>query len=176
MGMKNWLLGFGLVLLLSVNEIGCAGGQDIENVVAIGPLTLSPEGEIEYDKLEEFANRWAEASGTEVAVAPLGTPVRFVEKLDACGYTYTDTHGKVVGIDILTPGDPRCHPLHDLLHEVGHAVCNYGVIGKKVPVCHTADGNSLMFAKDNGVMKIDEESLTEVCSHRDCGLFSPEVQ
>jgi hypothetical protein len=154
---------------------GCAQGVDISTDVVVGPLTLSPEGDIPQDKLEEFANRWAIASGTEVVVAAGGSPVRFVNTLDSCGNTYRDLHGRVAGIDILVPGNPHCRPDHDLLHELGHAVCDHGVIGDRASMCHTLGEASLMFASDNGVMHIDEESLVEVCSHRDCGAFNPEA-
>lgn len=152
---------------------GCAEGKDISSQVVIGDLTLTPEGDISQEKVQEYAARWATASGTEIKVGPGGVPVRFVDELSGCGFTYHHMSGEVTGIDILKPGDPHCRPDHALLHEIGHAVCDYGVPGWNE--CHSAGENDLMFHADNGVMVIDDSSLTEVCSHRNCGAFIPEA-
>lgn len=159
------------IVLIGLCLFGCSAAGDGPGAV-IPPLTLSPQG-VDYTLVQGIAERWEAATGLPVLVQDGGTPVRRAPMITRgnCGET---------GVSISKPhrvewvhvdNDAEC--LHEsvLLHEVGHAVCEHGLLSDVDDRCHSPAG--IMRSSIQGRC-IDEVSLSSICSYQDCKTFMPE--
>jgi hypothetical protein len=148
-------------------------------------FVLAPEGVPLTRVATEWAGRWEKASGLDIGVGDGGIPVTFAEHLffadhdgvtqEVCGLTtqrfYDDRVSEwyeVVSIEINTAPLPGCPTWgYSVGHEIGHAL-----VGPAVP--HAAGGIFSNPLKRGQTYKIDESTLTDVCSHAPCQSFTPE--
>lgn len=165
-------------LIIAIMCSGCSASGD-GGARFVDPLVLSPTPELQAD-VEAAAARWQAATGIVIQVRPGGVPVSVVEKtrLDAaCGATAIMRDSDGAFLDLVDMQVIRSHPRcpsreHTVMHEVGHAVCEYAVDG--VTDCHIAEPGLLMSNQHSPAVAIDEASLGRVCELAKCSSFVPE--
>lgn len=168
-----WAMALALLFCSGCSAAGSEGARFVD------PLVLSPTPELQAD-VEDAAARWQAATGIVIQVRPGGVPVSVVDKprlAESCGGTafMRERDGAFVAlVDMqVIASHPQCPSReHTVLHEVGHAVCEYAVDGEHD--CHTSVPGELMSTQHNLSVTIDEGSLRKVCEFAACAVFAPE--
>lgn len=145
--------------------VGCACGEEALTPAATCSVVLSPDEAIQ-GQTEAAAQRWSEATGCDIAVRPGGVPLHIVAGIRRPDGTQapgaTSAARDLVEINVRVRGEQLAVTI---LHELGHALGGN----------HVATHGILSGEKGYDPV-IDDLSLGEVCAHRSCLSFNPEVR
>jgi len=177
---KRFLIGFAVVLLLSINGWGCsAAGSEGPSIRP--QLVLSPEPQLEA-ATRAAVKAWSASTGIDIAIGPGGAPVRSEPDLEGdCAQTETmrRVSGEYVGLSeirVLSGDRTRCgSEERSIRHELGHALQQWGSFDAWIQHDgHTED--RLMAAQANEHWAVDESALDLVCRVAPCSIFVPESE
>ncbi len=164
--MRNWLLGFLLVGLLSVDGWGCASGQPVEGEEKV--FLFDPQGELLKRLVPLAADRWMVAGCMKIEMASGGIPWTVEESIDKGNgkqaTAATDVNPKTGHVSRVRIHVKFSDKWSAILHEMGHA---FGIAAH-------APGHGVFSNDPHHSEVIDEESLIEVCGRVDCKCFNPE--
>lgn len=162
--------------VLMWTAVGCSAAGDALEPPQAGDVVLSPAPEV-AEVVAVAAERWSDATGLAIVVAPGGVPMRVVaDAIDPSGYrvcAFTEVSPSTGPVGMAVDVDPparTCHGLEQVIaHEIGHIVAR--TFAPEAGDAHTSTG---LMRPRNGTPEIDAESLAAVCSFAPCRWMAPE--